>query len=164
MSFLMVFWYACLTGNNSLIEFLISQGNFTTEVQCTWVEINPKVSISWVEFYSQCYEWIKPEETLSRLFQSSTPSFYTDTAVRKLSALKCVQGNLQIFLIILTKVHFLAIKLIISWSIIVLQYCVCFCQMSTWISHRYTYVFSLLNFPPTSLPIPCPLGCYRAPV
>ena len=32
--------------------------------------------------------------------------------------------------------------------------CVGFCQTSTWISHRYTYVPSLLNLPPTTLPIP----------
>ena len=34
------------------------------------------------------------------------------------------------------------------------QNCVVFCQTSTWISHRYTYVLSLLNLPPTSLSIP----------
>ena len=30
-----------------------------------------------------------------------------------------------------------------------MQCCVGFCHTSTWISHRYTYVPSLLNFPPT---------------
>lgn len=35
------------------------------------------------------------------------------------------------------------------------QYCVGFCHMSTWISHRNTYVPSILSFPPT-------LGCHRA--
>jgi len=34
--------------------------------------------------------------------------------------------------------------------IIALQYCVDFCQTSPW----YTYVLSLLNLSPTSLPIP----------
>ena len=29
-----------------------------------------------------------------------------------------------------------------------------FCQTSTWISHRYTYVLSVLNLPLISLPIP----------
>ena len=29
-----------------------------------------------------------------------------------------------------------------------------FCQTSTWISHRHTYVPSLLNLPPTTLPLP----------
>ena len=42
---------------------------------------------------------------------------------------------------------------IFNWRIIALQYCVGFCQTSTWISHRYTYVPSLLNPPPTSYPI-----------
>ena len=41
--------------------------------------------------------------------------------------------------------------------VIALQYCVGFCHTSTWISHRYTYVPSLLNLPPTSRPTR--LGC-----
>ena len=45
-----------------------------------------------------------------------------------------------------------------NWKIIALQYCVGFCRISMWISHRYTFVPSLLNRPPT------PLGCHRAPV
>ena len=44
--------------------------------------------------------------------------------------------------------------LIFNWNIIVLQCCISFCHMSTWISHRYTYVSSLLNLPPTSHHIP----------
>ena len=39
-----------------------------------------------------------------------------------------------------------------------LQYLLDFCHTSTWINHRYTYVHSLLNLPPTSLPIPTPIG------
>ena len=42
---------------------------------------------------------------------------------------------------------------IFNWRIIALQYCVGFCQISTWVSHRYTYVPSLINLPPTSHPI-----------
>ena len=40
-----------------------------------------------------------------------------------------------------------------NWRITALQNFVVFCQTSTWISHRYTYVPFLLNFPPTSHPI-----------
>ena len=40
------------------------------------------------------------------------------------------------------------------WRIIALQNFVVFCQTSTRISHRYTYIPSLLNFPPISLSIP----------
>ena len=47
-------------------------------------------------------------------------------------------------------------KLIFNWDIITLQYCDGFCHTSTWLSHRYTHVSSLLNLPPTSLPIPLP--------
>ena len=39
------------------------------------------------------------------------------------------------------------------WRIIALQNFVVFCQTSTWISHRYTYIPSFLNLPPISLPI-----------
>ena len=45
------------------------------------------------------------------------------------------------------------IYLFFNWRIIALQNFVVFCQTSTWISHRYTYIFSLLNLPPISLPI-----------
>ena len=41
-----------------------------------------------------------------------------------------------------------------NWRIIASKYCVGFCHTSTWISHRCTYVPSLLNLPPTSLPTP----------
>ena len=44
-----------------------------------------------------------------------------------------------------------------NWKIIALQYCVGFCHISIGISHRYIYVPSLLNRPPT------PLGCHRVP-
>ena len=43
---------------------------------------------------------------------------------------------------------------IFNWRIITLQYCNGFCHTWTWIRHRFTHVLSLLNFPPTSLPIP----------
>ena len=39
-----------------------------------------------------------------------------------------------------------------NWRITALQYCVGLCHTSTWISHRYTYVPSLWNLPPTSHP------------
>jgi len=38
-----------------------------------------------------------------------------------------------------------------NWRMIALQYWFDFCHTSTWISHRCTYVPSLLNLPPTSL-------------
>ena len=41
-----------------------------------------------------------------------------------------------------------------NWKIIALQNFIVFCQISTWISHRYTYIPSLLNLPPISCPIP----------
>ena len=46
---------------------------------------------------------------------------------------------------------------------IALQNFVVSCHTSTRISHRYTNVPSLLDFPPISLPIP-PSACHRAPV
>ena len=50
------------------------------------------------------------------------------------------------------------------WRIIALQNFVVFCQTSTWISHRYTYIPSLLNLLPHLLPHLTPLDWYRAPV
>ena len=41
---------------------------------------------------------------------------------------------------------------------------VVFCQTSTWISHRYTCIPSLLNLPPIFLPIPPPRLIKRGPV
>ena len=38
------------------------------------------------------------------------------------------------------------------WRIIALQYCVDFCHTSTWISHRYTCVLSILNLLPSPTP------------
>ena len=50
--------------------------------------------------------------------------------------------------------------LFFSWRIIALQNFVVFCQASTWISHRYTYVPSLLNL--LLLPhLLYPLICWR---
>ena len=48
---------------------------------------------------------------------------------------------------------FLLISLFFNWRIIALQNFVVFCHTSTWISHRYTYIPSLLNLPPISHPI-----------
>ena len=53
---------------------------------------------------------------------------------------------------------------IFYWRIIALQNFVVFCQVSTWISRRYTYVPSLLNLPPTSHPSRLLQRRYRAPV
>ena len=39
---------------------------------------------------------------------------------------------------------------IFNWRTVALQYCVRFCHTSTWISHQYTYVPSLLKLASTS--------------
>ena len=46
-----------------------------------------------------------------------------------------------------TGTFFLLIYLFFSWRITALHNSVGFCQTSSWISHRYTYVPSLLNLP-----------------
>ena len=48
---------------------------------------------------------------------------------------------------------FFFLIIIFNWKIIALQYFVGFCHTSTWISHRHTYVPSLLNLSPTPNPI-----------
>ena len=42
---------------------------------------------------------------------------------------------------------------VFNWKIITLQYCVGFCH-TTWICHKYAYIPSILNFPPTPQPTP----------
>ena len=39
-----------------------------------------------------------------------------------------------------------------TWRIIALQCYIGFCHTTTWISHKYTYVPSLLNLPPSTMP------------
>ena len=67
--------------------------------------------------------------------------------------------NLYYFPLLLNFFHdFLKItffkKIIFNWRIIALQYCFGFCHTPTWISHRYTYVPSLVNLPSSSHPFP----------
>ena len=47
---------------------------------------------------------------------------------------------------------FFMLNLFLNWRIIDLQYCVVFCCTSTCISHRYTYIPSLLNLLPSPTP------------
>ena len=49
------------------------------------------------------------------------------------------------------------LKFIFNWRIIAIL-----CWFLPYISHRYTYVPSLLNLPSTSHARPTPLGCHRA--
>ena len=51
------------------------------------------------------------------------------------------------------KTHSFFSCFVFYWKIFALQNFV-FCQTSTWISHRYTYISSLLNLPRISLSIP----------
>ena len=53
--------------------------------------------------------------------------------------------------------------IIFNWRIIALYYCVGFCHIFTWISHRYIYVHLPLELPSHLLPHPTSLGCHRAP-
>ena len=65
---------------------------------------------------------------------------------------KCLHVScLSFFVIVLV---FCLNLFILNWRIIALHYCVRFCRTPIWISHRYTYVPSLVNLPPTSHPIP----------
>ena len=50
------------------------------------------------------------------------------------------RGDLLYFIFLYKCIYF-------NWRLITLQYGGDFCRISTWISHRYTYVPSLLNLP-----------------
>ena len=55
------------------------------------------------------------------------------------------------------------LNLFFYWRVITLQNFGVFCQTSTWISHGYTYIPSLLNLPPISLPILPPPRLIQSP-
>ena len=58
---------------------------------------------------------------------------------------------------------FLILKNFFNWRIIALQCCVGFCNTTAWISHKYTYIPSLLYISSIPPPLhPTPLGCHRA--
>ena len=63
--------------------------------------------------------------------------------------------HLSVFILFLFYLFF-------NWRIIALQNVAVFCQTSTWISHRYTYI--PLSWTSLPSPHPAPLGWYRAPV
>ena len=63
-------------------------------------------------------------------------------------------SNIPLCVRVLVCVYTTSFFIFFNWRIIALQNFVVFCQASTWISYRYTYVPSLLNLPPISLPIP----------
>ena len=63
-------------------------------------------------------------------------------------------GNVPVPPFKLPSAFFFLVNLFFNWRIIALQNFVVFCQTSTWVSHRYTYITSLLNLPSISLPIP----------
>ena len=44
-------------------------------------------------------------------------------------------------------------KIMFNWRIIDLQYCTGFCHIALWISHKYTYISSFPNLPPSPYPI-----------
>ena len=81
-------------------------------------------------------------------------------ATLKMCAITIDFERLLCFSLSLSLFYFFFLIYIFYWRIIALQNFVVFCQTSTWISHRYTYVPSLLNLAAQ----PNPLGWYRAPV
>ena len=68
------------------------------------------------------------------------PQFDWNTLCAKIHKIKYDQRDFCLFFIF-------------NWRIIALQCCVGFCH-TTWISHKYTYIPSLLNLSPTPYPIP----------
>ena len=90
-----------------------------------------------------CPHWLKKQETPDQKCSSFKKSF-------------CLPGNFpqDKHKADIHPMNLFFFQLIFYWRVIALQNFVVFCQTSTWISHRYTYIPSLLNLPPISLPIP----------
>ena len=57
-------------------------------------------------------------------------------------------------------INYYPVNLFFNWSIIALQCYISFWCTTTWISYKYTYIHSLMSFPP-SLPHPISLGHHR---
>ena len=67
------------------------------------------------------------------------------------------------FLIVEWFIYFMYF-LYLYWSIIALQWCVCFCCTTNWISDMYTYIPHPLPLePPSHPPYPTSLGGHKAP-
>ena len=104
-----------------------------------------------IQYDLKAFEWISH-------FSNSYCCWTSQSSICKVT---CLQHWQQIRLVNTclsdrSNVLFLSFKIlfIFYWRIIVLQNFVVFCQTSTWVSHRYTDIASLLNLPPISLPIP----------
>ena len=105
--------------------------------------------------------------------EQSHSNFYWSTYIwTAMSVLNVIFYLLTIFIVYiyylfnwwhqrLAAAHGIFVLFLFCWRIIALQCCVGFCHISTWISHRYTYVCSLLNLRLSLYPIP--QGCHRAP-
>ena len=84
----------------------------------------------------------------------STESFFPGAASWKFFHLRYIfEGVARFFFF-----FFFYILFIFNWKIITLQYCVGLYHTLTGAGHRYTYVPSLFNLPPTSHPIKGWLG------
>ena len=105
----------------------------TREAQTVWVKecsLRPQVFVECVCVYvCVCFprQSLHPRNTVGKILKKDFFSWF-------------------IFL------FFLFVCFIFNWRIVALQHCVGFCQISSWISHRYTYVPSLLTIPPPPSP------------
>ena len=97
------------------------------------------LAILWNSEFTWVYISFSPLPCISLLFSAiCKASLYNQFAFLHFFFLGMIFFNLFIF----------------YWRITALQNFAVFCQTSTWISHRYTYIPSVLNLPPISLPIP----------
>ena len=96
--------------------------------------------------------WVHRPFYVSFVMKSHLSSF---SNVCKWSFILCkneVKWFSQYSIVWFYQTFFFLIYLFFNWRIIALQNFVVFCQTSTWVSHRYTYIPSLLILPPISFP------------
>ena len=116
-----------------------------------WVNKSFCLSIYWYIWSLSVLALLLPPSFLSISF------FPTSLSLLSLLILPLFSSSFSSLFSLLPSPSFLPsffFNLFFNWRIIALQNFVVFCQTSTWISHKCTYVPSLLNLPSISLPIP----------
>ena len=115
--------------------------NILSRLVITFLPRSKCLLISWLQSPSAVI--LEPKKIKSVTVSYVSPSICHE--VMRLDAM---------ILVLMCVWYYSLLNLFFNWRILALQNFAVFCPTSTWISHRYTYIPSLLKLPPISLPIP----------